>query len=84
MEYLVGPLGSGLKDRNSYVRMVAVIGVLKLYHISSSTCMDADLPAILKHLMINDSDTQVRSFFFFLYFLFKMSIHSMLARPECL
>ncbi|KAJ8751695.1 hypothetical protein K2173_025861 [Erythroxylum novogranatense] len=59
VEYLVGPLGSGLKDSNSYVRMVAVIGVLKLYHISASTCVDADFPLTLKHLMLNDSDTQV-------------------------
>ncbi|KAK6249096.1 hypothetical protein QUC31_020661 [Theobroma cacao] len=59
VEYLVGPLGSGLKDSNSYVRIVAVIGVLKLYHISVSTCVDADFPSILKHLMLNDSDTQV-------------------------
>ncbi|KAG7037586.1 Beta-adaptin-like protein A [Cucurbita argyrosperma subsp. argyrosperma] len=59
VEYLVGPLGSGLKDNNSYVRMVAVTGVLKLYHISASTCVDADFPATLKHLMLNDRDTQV-------------------------
>ncbi|RYQ85443.1 hypothetical protein Ahy_B10g105006 isoform A [Arachis hypogaea] len=59
VEYLVGPLGSGLKDNNSYVRTVAVIGVVKLYHISASTCLDADFPATLKHLMLNDPDTQV-------------------------
>ncbi|KAJ7965994.1 Beta-adaptin-like protein [Quillaja saponaria] len=59
VEYLVGPLGSGLKDNNSYVRMVAVIGVLKLYHISGSTCVDADFPVMLKSLMLNDPDTQV-------------------------
>lgn len=59
VEYLVGPLGSGLKDNNSYVRMVAVIGVLKLYHISASTCIDADFPATLKHLLLHDPDTQV-------------------------
>ncbi|GAV85160.1 Adaptin_N domain-containing protein/B2-adapt-app_C domain-containing protein [Cephalotus follicularis] len=59
VEYLVGPLGSGLKDSNAYVRTVAVIGVLKLYHISVSTCVDADFPAMLKHLMLNDPDTQV-------------------------
>jgi len=64
VEYLVGPLGSGLKDNNSYVRMVAVIGVLKLYHISASTCIDADFLATLKHLMLNDPDTQVRIPFF--------------------
>lgn len=59
VEYLVGPLGSGLKDNSSYVRIVAVMGVLKLYHISASTCVDADFPQTLKHLMLNDSDTQV-------------------------
>ncbi|XP_024963064.1 beta-adaptin-like protein A isoform X1 [Cynara cardunculus var. scolymus] len=59
VEYLVGPLGAGLKDGNSYVRMVAAVGVLKLYHISASTCVDADFPALLKHLMLNDPDSQV-------------------------
>lgn len=59
VEYLVGPLGAGLKDGNSYVRMVASVGVLKLYHISPSTCLDADFPALLKHLMLNDPDAQV-------------------------
>jgi vesicle coat complex subunit len=63
VEYLVGPLGSGLKDNNSYVRTVAVIGVLKLYHISATTCIDADFPETLKHLMLNDQDTQVRIMF---------------------
>ncbi|AED91685.1 beta-adaptin-like protein A [Arabidopsis thaliana] len=59
VEYLVGPLGSGLKDNNSYVRTIAVTGVLKLYHISPSTCIDADFPATLKSLMLHDSDAQV-------------------------
>lgn len=59
VEYLVGPLGSGLKDNNSYVRTIAVTGVLKLYHISASTCIDADFPATLKSLMLHDSDAQV-------------------------
>ncbi|KAL3745311.1 hypothetical protein ACJRO7_014429 [Eucalyptus globulus] len=59
VEYLVGPLGSGLRDSNSYVRTVAVIGILKLYHISAVTCIDADFPAMLKRLMLNDPDTQV-------------------------
>ncbi|KAL0888115.1 hypothetical protein Bca101_012098 [Brassica carinata] len=61
VEYLVGPLGSGLKDNNSYVRTIAVTGVLKLYHISASTCIDADFPATLKSLMLHDSDAQVVS-----------------------
>lgn len=84
VEYLVGPLGSGLKDSNSYVRTVAAVGVLKLYHISPSTCVDADFPAMLKHLMLNDPDAQVRcadlfailmlyNFFNFFSFLFSVS-----------
>lgn len=59
VEYLVGPLASGLTDRNSYVRTVATIGVLKLYHISASTCFDSEFPSTLKHLMLNDPDPQV-------------------------
>ncbi|KAI9192321.1 hypothetical protein LWI28_021181 [Acer negundo] len=59
VEYLVGPLGLGLKDSNSYVRTVAVFGVLKLYHISASTCIDEEFPVTLKHLMLNDPDAQV-------------------------
>nr|GEV80855.1 beta-adaptin-like protein A [Tanacetum cinerariifolium] len=59
VEYLVGPLASGLKDGNSYVRMVAVVGVLKLYHISASTCFDAEFPVMVKNLMLNDPDAQV-------------------------
>ncbi|KAL9226813.1 hypothetical protein vseg_002582 [Gypsophila vaccaria] len=59
VEYLVGPLVSGLKDGSSYVRTVAAIGVLKLYHISAVTCIDSDFPAMLKLLMLNDSDSQV-------------------------
>ncbi|KAL8101674.1 beta-adaptin-like protein A isoform X2 [Apium graveolens] len=59
VEYLVGPLALGLKDKSSYVRMVASIGVVKLYHISAPTCVDADFPAILKQLMLHDQDAQV-------------------------
>ncbi|KAH0467587.1 hypothetical protein IEQ34_002620 [Dendrobium chrysotoxum] len=39
--------------------MVAAIGVLKLYHISPSTCLDSDFLAMLKALMLNDPDAQV-------------------------
>ncbi|XP_039124674.1 beta-adaptin-like protein A [Dioscorea cayenensis subsp. rotundata] len=59
VEYLVGPLGSGLKDGSAYVRMVSAVGVLKLYHISPATCLDADFPALLKSLMLSDPDPQV-------------------------
>ncbi|XP_042387028.1 beta-adaptin-like protein A [Zingiber officinale] len=59
VEYLVSPLSSGLEDGSPYVRMVAVLGVLKLYHISATTCFDSDFPASLKNLMLTDSDAQV-------------------------
>ncbi|KAG0465378.1 hypothetical protein HPP92_019542 [Vanilla planifolia] len=59
VEYLVSPLTSGLRDNSPYVRMVAAIGVLKLYHISPSTCLDSDFPAMLKTLMLSDPDAQV-------------------------
>ncbi|RZS25096.1 hypothetical protein BHM03_00058252 [Ensete ventricosum] len=59
VEYLVAPLGAGLKDGSSYVRMVAAVGVLKLYHISAATCFDSDFPAVLKSLMLTDPDAQV-------------------------
>ncbi|XP_020105678.1 beta-adaptin-like protein A [Ananas comosus] len=59
VEYLVAPLGAGLKDGSPYVRMVAALGVLKLYHISAAMCLDSDFPATLKSLMLSDPDAQV-------------------------
>nr|ATG71013.1 AP4B [Cupressus duclouxiana] len=59
VEYLVGPLRTGLQDSNSYVRTVAAIGALKLYHISPSTCIDSDFPVALKALMMHDPDAKV-------------------------
>ncbi|KAF9615369.1 hypothetical protein IFM89_023020 [Coptis chinensis] len=59
VEYLVGPLGLGLKDKNGYVRTVAATGVLKLYCIHAATCIDADFTTVLKTLMLNDPDSQV-------------------------
>ncbi|XP_047053379.1 beta-adaptin-like protein A [Lolium rigidum] len=59
VEYLVAPLTTGLKDPSAYVRMVAAVGAAKLYHISATTCLDADLPAALKALMLSDPDAQV-------------------------
>ncbi|KAK9163409.1 hypothetical protein Syun_004311 [Stephania yunnanensis] len=50
VEYLVGPLGLGLKDSNGYVRMVAAIWAFKLYHISVATCVDAIFHRCLKVL----------------------------------
>ncbi|KAG0560601.1 hypothetical protein M758_10G187600 [Ceratodon purpureus] len=59
VEYLIGPLRSGLKDANGYVRTVAAMGVLKLYHIAPSQCTDNEFPAMLRALLLNDPDAQV-------------------------
>lgn len=59
VEYLVGPLRSGLKDNHGYVRTVAALGVLKLYHIAPSACIENDFPITLKELMLRDLDAQV-------------------------
>ncbi|KAG8056129.1 hypothetical protein GUJ93_ZPchr0001g31893 [Zizania palustris] len=59
VEYLVAPLATGLKDPSVYVRMIAAVGAAKLYHISATACLDADLPAALKSLMLSDPDAQV-------------------------
>ncbi|XP_062206228.1 beta-adaptin-like protein A [Phragmites australis] len=59
VEYLVTPLTTGLKDPSAYVRMIAAVGSAKLYHISATACLDADLPASLKALMLSDPDAQV-------------------------
>uniref|UniRef100_A0A0D9V347 Beta-adaptin-like protein n=1 Tax=Leersia perrieri TaxID=77586 RepID=A0A0D9V347_9ORYZ len=58
VEYLVTPLATGLKDPSAYVRMIAAVGAAKLYHISATACLDADLPAALKALMLTDPDAQ--------------------------
>eukprot|EP00249_Psilotum_nudum_P021679 c28199_g1_i1 orf=558-3068(-) len=59
VEYLVAPLRSGLKDSHAYVRTVAAMGVLKLYHIAPAACTDNDFPAMLKDLLLRDPDPQV-------------------------
>uniref|UniRef100_A0A0D6R438 Beta-adaptin-like protein n=1 Tax=Araucaria cunninghamii TaxID=56994 RepID=A0A0D6R438_ARACU len=59
VEYLVGPLRAGLQDSNGYVRTVAAMGVLKLYHISPSTCIESDFPVALKALLTHDPDAKV-------------------------
>ncbi|AQK96809.1 Adaptin region family protein [Zea mays] len=60
VEYLVTPLTTGLKDPSAYVRTIAAVGAAKLYHISATACIDADLPASLKALMLSDPDAQVK------------------------
>ncbi|XP_024520729.1 beta-adaptin-like protein A isoform X1 [Selaginella moellendorffii] len=59
VEYLVGSLRKGLKDNNGYVRQVAAMGVLKLYHIAPTACIENDFVATLKSMLSQDPDAQV-------------------------
>lgn len=59
VEYLTSPLQKGLNDQNGYVRTNAVMGVLKLYHVSPSTCNENGFLDVLKVLLLRDPDPQV-------------------------
>jgi len=58
VEYLQPAVQRALEDVNGYVRKTAVIGVVKLLHISRTAVMDSDLMPTLKKL-IHDSDAHV-------------------------
>ncbi|CEM20466.1 unnamed protein product [Vitrella brassicaformis CCMP3155] len=58
VEYLEAAIRRGLNDHNGYVRKTAVVGCLKLYHISPEVVKDSDLLSILYKLTA-DGDPQV-------------------------
>lgn len=58
VEYLQPAVQRALEDVNGYVRKTAVIGVLKVFHISKSAVLESDLLPTLKRL-IHDSDAHV-------------------------
>jgi len=58
VEYLQPEVRRALEDASGYVRKTAVIGVVKILHISRSAVLDSDLLPALKKL-IHDSDTHV-------------------------
>jgi len=60
VEYLQPAVQRALEDVNGYVRKTAVIGVMKVYHISRSTVLETDLLPTLQRL-IHDSDAHVVS-----------------------
>uniref|UniRef100_A0A7S4RGM6 AP complex subunit beta n=1 Tax=Alexandrium monilatum TaxID=311494 RepID=A0A7S4RGM6_9DINO len=60
VEYLQPAVQRALEDVNGYVRKTAVIGVLKVFHISKSAVLDSDLLPTLKRL-VHDSDAHVVS-----------------------
>lgn len=58
LEYVVAPLKAALTDSSGYVRAVAVMGVLKVWHLSPEVVKDSDLVDTL-YSMIRDRDPQV-------------------------
>ena len=59
VEYLVGPLQTGLGDESSYVRKTAAMGVLKLYHLDAEACVDAGFVQRLQEMVTADRDAAV-------------------------
>eukprot|EP00938_MAST-03A_sp_MAST-3A-sp1_P003766 g3766.t1 len=57
VEYLYEPLMSSLKDPSPYVRKTAVMGCLKLYHISPGSLEDSIVDTLYQ--MLRDRDTVV-------------------------
>jgi AP-4 complex subunit beta-1 len=60
VEYILRPLGAGLKDKSAYVRKTAVVGVMKIFHVVPETIEEAGYIDTVK-AMINDRDPQVVS-----------------------
>ena len=58
LEYVVSPLRAGLTDSSGYVRQAAVMGVLKVFHISPELVKDSDMVDQL-YGMIRDREPQV-------------------------
>lgn len=60
LEYVIQPLKSGLNDSSGYVRQAAVVGVLKVFHLSPDLIKDSDMIDQLYN-MIRDREPQVVS-----------------------
>lgn len=60
LEYVIQPLKAGLTDSSGYVRAAAVVGVLKVFHLSPDTVRESDLVDVLYN-MVRDRDAQVVS-----------------------
>jgi vesicle coat complex subunit len=58
LEYVVTPLKAGLSDSSGYVRQAAVMGVLKVFHLSPELVKDSDMIDEL-YRMIRDREPQV-------------------------
>ncbi len=58
LEYVVAPLRGALNDSSGYVRQAAVMGVLKVHHLSPETIKDSDMTDVLYN-MLRDREPQV-------------------------
>jgi vesicle coat complex subunit len=58
LEYVIQPLKSGLNDTSGYVRQAAVVGVLKVFHISPELVKENEFVDQL-YSMIRDREAQV-------------------------
>lgn len=58
LEYVLAPLRAALTDSSGYVRQAAVIGVLKVFHLSPSSVKDGGLVDVL-YGMLRDREPQV-------------------------
>ncbi|CRH03160.1 AP-4 complex subunit beta, putative [Plasmodium relictum] len=56
-EYIEGPLFNGLKDKNPYVRRIAIISCIKLIKMNPQISIRNDIIKILKNMLL-DNDPQ--------------------------
>jgi len=60
VEYIIGPLTAGLRDKDGYVRKTAVVGVMKMYHVVPETVEESGMIDTVKN-MLGDRDPHVVS-----------------------
>ncbi|CRG93241.1 AP-4 complex subunit beta, putative [Plasmodium gallinaceum] len=53
-EYIEGPLFNGLKDKNPYVRRIAIISCVKLIKMNPQISIKNDVIKILKNMLLNN------------------------------
>lgn len=59
LEYVVQPVVAGLSDRHAYVRRTAVMGVLKIWHMSPDAVAAAGMADTARRMLSQDPDAQV-------------------------
>ncbi|GBF87867.1 beta-adaptin A [Raphidocelis subcapitata] len=59
LEYVVSPVTVGLSDKHPYVRRTAVMGVLKIWHMSPDTVSHTGMVEQVRSMLYQDPDPQV-------------------------